>query len=191
MTAQLMLGKPVAQAVLEKVRMRISTRNEKGLTSPGLAVVLVGNDAASAVYVKHKRRACEKVGIKSFAYDLDENTSEHELLDLIKDLNQDQKVHGILVQLPLPGKLNAKKILDAIKPEKDVDGFHPYNIGRLAQRRPSIRSCTPYGVMHLLQHYQIEPKRKHAVIVGASNIVGRPMALELLLAGATITVCHN
>ena len=191
MPTQLILGKPVAQAVRDDVREQISLRIEKNQMRPGLAVVLVGKDAASQVYVKHKRKACDEVGINSFAHDLSSESTQEEILSLIKQLNHDEFVHGILVQLPLPAHLDAPEILDAIVPEKDVDGFHPYNIGRLAQRRPSIRSCTPHGVMVMLEHYGIDPKRKHAVIVGASNIVGRPMALELLLAGATITVCHK
>jgi len=191
MASQLILGKPVAQAVRDNVREQISQRVEKNQIRPGLAVVLVGQDPASQVYVKHKRKACDEVGINSFAHDLPTETSQEEVLSLIHRLNNDDSVHGILVQLPLPSHLQAPAILDAIAPEKDVDGFHPYNIGRLAQRRPSIRSCTPHGVMVMLEHYGIDPKRKHAVIVGASNIVGRPMALELLLAGATITVCHK
>ncbi len=191
MPTQLILGKPVAQAVRDDVREQISLRIEKNQMRPGLAVVLVGKDAASQVYVKHKRKACDEVGINSFAHDLSSESTQEEILSLIKQLNHDESVHGILVQLPLPAHLDAPEILDAIVPEKDVDGFHPYNIGRLAQRRPSIRSCTPHGVMVMLEHYGIDPKRKHAVIVGASNIVGRPMALELLLAGATITVCHK
>ena len=191
MTAQLLLGKEVAQKVRHQVREKINLRTERGQNKPGLAVVLVGQDPASKVYVKHKRRACDEVGINSFAHDLDEQTSEAEVLALITELNNDSKIHGILVQLPLPEHLNASIILDAINPEKDVDGFHPQNLGRLAQRRPSIRPCTPYGVITLLEHYNIDPKRKHAVVVGASNIVGRPMSLELLLAGATVTVCHK
>lgn len=191
MTAQYLLGKEVAQKVRNEVRERISARSKQGLRKPGLAVILVGLDPASQVYVKHKRRASDEVGINSFAYDLAADTREAEVIALVEQLNKDPQVHGILVQLPLPPHLNAPKILDAIKPEKDVDGFHPQNLGRLAQRRPSIRPCTPYGVMVLLEHYDIDPKRKHAVIVGASNIVGRPMSLELLLAGATVTVCHK
>lgn len=191
MTAQLLLGKEVAQKVRHQVREKINLRTEQGQNKPGLAVVLVGQDPASKVYVKHKRRACDEVGINSFAHDLDAHTSEAEVLALITELNNDPEVHGILVQLPLPEHMNASIILDAINPEKDVDGFHPQNLGRLAQRRPSIRPCTPYGVITLLEHYNIDPKRKHAVVVGASNIVGRPMSLELLLAGATVTVCHK
>ena len=191
MPTQLILGKPVAQAVRDDVREQISQRVQENKSRPGLAVVLVGADPASQVYVKHKRRACDEVGINSFAHDLPADSKQEEVLALIERLNKDDSVHGILVQLPLPSHLQAPEILDSIIPEKDVDGFHPYNIGRLAQRRPSIRSCTPLGVMLMLKHYGIDPKRKHAVIVGASNIVGRPMALELLLAGATITVCHK
>ncbi|MBT8140867.1 MAG: bifunctional methylenetetrahydrofolate dehydrogenase/methenyltetrahydrofolate cyclohydrolase FolD [Gammaproteobacteria bacterium] len=191
MTAQLIQGKTVAQKVRDEVAQNVKLRVDQGLSSPGLAVVLVGADPASKVYVKHKRRACYEVGIRSFAHDLAVNSSQSEILDLVQSLNNDPNVHGILVQLPLPDHLDANEILDAIAHEKDVDGFHPYNLGRLAQRRPSIRPCTPYGVMVLLQEYGIDPKRKHAVIVGASNIVGRPMSLELLLAGATVTVCHK
>lgn len=191
MTAELMLGKTVAQEVRNEVRTSIDSRTQKGLSTPGLAVVLVGVDAASQVYVKHKRKACAEVGINSYAHDLPEDTSQADILNLINILNADKNVNGILVQLPLPAHLNSAKILDAIIPEKDVDGFHPYNIGRLAQRDPSIRPCTPYGVMVMLEHYGIDPKGKHAVIVGASNIVGRPMSLELLLAGATVTVTHK
>ncbi len=191
MPTQLILGKPVAQAVRDDVREEITLRAEGTKIRPGLAVVLVGADPASHVYVKHKRKACDEVGINSFAHDLSAETTQEDVLALINKLNNDASVHGILVQLPLPSHLDAPEILDTIIPEKDVDGFHPYNIGRLAQRRPSIRSCTPHGVMVMLEHYGIDPKRKHAVIVGASNIVGRPMALELLLAGATITVCHK
>ncbi|NNC98136.1 MAG: bifunctional methylenetetrahydrofolate dehydrogenase/methenyltetrahydrofolate cyclohydrolase FolD [Gammaproteobacteria bacterium] len=191
MTAQLIQGKTVAQKVRDEVAQNVKLRVDQGLSSPGLAVVLVGADPASKVYVKHKRRACDEVGIRSFAHDLAVNSSQSEILDLVQSLNNDPNVHGILVQLPLPDHLDANEILDAIAHEKDVDGFHPYNLGRLAQRRPSIRPCTPYGVMVLLQEYGIDPKRKHAVIVGASNIVGRPMSLELLLAGATVTVCHK
>jgi len=191
MTAKLMLGKNIAHEVRNKVRTSIKSRVSQGLSTPGLAVILVGQDAASKVYIKHKIRACEDVGINSYAQYLDSNVSQDEVLELIEKLNKEPDVHGILVQLPLPDHMQVAKILDAIAPEKDVDGFHPQNLGRLAQRRPSIRPCTPYGIMVLLEHYEIDPKRKHAVVVGASNIVGRPMSLELLLAGATVTICHK
>jgi len=191
MSAKHLLGKPVAQAVRDSVKESILKRISDNRSRPGLAVVMVGDDPASKVYVKHKRKACDEVGILSFAHDLPTDTSEFELLHLINQLNHDESVHGILVQLPLPKHLDSNKILDAISPEKDVDGFHPFNLGRLTQRRPAIRPCTPYGVMQLLEFYNIDPKRKDAVIIGASNIVGRPMAMELLLAGATITVCHR
>src|SRR3990167_3642629 len=161
------------------------------LPAPGLAVILVGNNHASETYVGHKKRACEQVGIISTVYRLPENTDQKALEKLIDNLNNDEKVHGILLQLPLPQQLNADELLEKINYKKDVDGFHAYNLGRLAQRRPLLRPCTPHGVMMLLNHINQTCKGKHAVVVGASNIVGRPMALELLIAGATVTVCHR
>ena len=152
---------------------------------------MVGNDPASEVYVGHKRRACNEVGIYSRSYDLPENTTHHELVKLIDQLNSDHFIDGILVQLPLPEHLDASLIIERIDPSKDVDGFHPVNVGRLTLRIPGLRPCTPYGVMRLLESTGESPKGKHAVIVGASNIVGRPMMLELLLVGATVTVCHR
>jgi len=158
---------------------------------PGLAAVLVGDDPASHVYVRNKRRACDEVGIRSVALDLVASTSETALLTLIDELNRDAEIDGILVQLPLPPQIQQTSIIERIDPIKDVDGFHPYNVGRLAQRIPVMRPCTPYGVIRLLEHVGVPFKGQHAVVVGASNIVGRPMSLELLLMGATTTVCHR
>jgi methylenetetrahydrofolate dehydrogenase (NADP+)/methenyltetrahydrofolate cyclohydrolase len=159
--------------------------------APGLAVVKVGDDAASAVYVRNKRKACEESGIQSFAHDLPATTGEAQLLALIDSLNRDDLVDGILVQLPLPKGLDATRVMDSVDPAKDVDGFHPMNTGLLAQKRPGLRPCTPWGVIRLAEEYGIKLRGLQAVVVGASNIVGRPMALELLLAGATVTVCHT
>lgn len=191
MTAKLIDGKAISQTVLDKVSTGVNARLEAGKRAPGLAVVLVGQDPASQVYVGNKKRACERVGIVSTSYDLPDTTTEEELLSLVDELNQNPEVDGILVQLPLPHGLNAEKVLERIDPQKDVDGFHPYNIGRLAQRIPALRPCTPKGIMTLLDNTNINYKGQHAVIVGASNIVGRPSSLELLLAGCTITVCHK
>src|SRR5687768_4801319 len=159
--------------------------------APGLAVVKVGEDPASAVYVPNKRKACEECGIASFAHDLPATTTRAELLALVKSLNADERVDGILLQLPLPKGLDSTEIMDTIDPAKDVDGFHPTNTGLLAQKRPGLRPCTPWGVIRLVNEYQIDLTGLRAVVVGASNIVGRPMALELLLARATVTVCHT
>jgi methylenetetrahydrofolate dehydrogenase (NADP+)/methenyltetrahydrofolate cyclohydrolase len=191
MTAQKIDGTLIAKTVRSEVAARVKARVETGLRAPGLAVVLVGDDPASQVYVGSKRRACEEVGFVSKSFDLPLNTSQQSLLELIDRLNDDPEIDGILVQLPLPAGLDSTQVLERILPEKDVDGFHPYNVGRLAQRIPKLRSCTPKGIMTLLDRYNIEPRGKHAVIVGASNIVGRPMTLELLLAGCTTTTCHR
>jgi len=191
MSAQIINGKKIAAEIRESVRDGIAERIAKGHRAPGLAVVLVGDDHASQVYVRKKREACEHAGVISFAYDLPADTSQHQLLALIDELNHKDEVDGILVQLPLPAQINEATIIDAIDPDKDVDGFHPYNIGRLTQRNPLLRPCTPWGIITLLDHIGETYKGRHAVIVGASNIVGRPMCLELLLAGATTTVCHR
>ena len=191
MAAQIIDGKAVAQSTRQQVALRVQQRLAAGKRAPGLAVVLVGMDAASQVYVGSKRKACEEVGFESFSYDLPSSTTQQELFDLIDTLNADKKVDGILVQLPLPAGLDASAILERIHPLKDVDGFHPYNIGRLAQRMPALRPCTPKGIIKLLQSTGIQIRGMDAVVVGASNIVGRPMALELLLAGCTTTVCHK
>jgi methylenetetrahydrofolate dehydrogenase (NADP+)/methenyltetrahydrofolate cyclohydrolase len=191
MSARLIDGKQLAADLKSRVRAAITTRISAGDSRPGLAVVKVGDDPASQVYVRGKRRACEEVGIVSFAHDLPAATSQEELLGLIARLNADELVDGILVQLPLPPQIDRTAVIERIDPAKDVDGFHPYNIGRLAQRIPVMRPCTPYGVIQLLEHIGAPFKGQNAVVVGASNIVGRPMALELLLTGATATVCHR
>ncbi|KZN37505.1 bifunctional methylenetetrahydrofolate dehydrogenase/methenyltetrahydrofolate cyclohydrolase FolD [Pseudoalteromonas luteoviolacea] len=191
MTANIIDGKAIAKQVRSTVAKRVEQRVAEGLRAPGLAVVLVGQDPASQVYVGSKRKACEEVGFVSKSYDLPNDTSEEQLLELVDNLNVDPEVDGILVQLPLPEGLDAEKILERIHPSKDVDGFHPYNVGRLAQRMPALRPCTPKGIITLLDSTGVRYKGMHAVVVGASNIVGRPMSLELLLAGCTTTVCHK
>ncbi|TXY09861.1 bifunctional methylenetetrahydrofolate dehydrogenase/methenyltetrahydrofolate cyclohydrolase FolD [Vibrio cholerae] len=191
MTAQNIDGTLISQTVRSEVAARVKARVQAGLRAPGLAVVLVGEDPASQVYVGSKRRACEEVGFVSKSFDLPATASEEALLSLVEELNNDPQIDGILVQLPLPAGMDTTKVLESIHPEKDVDGFHPYNVGRLAQRIPKLRSCTPKGIITLLERYNIPLRGKHAVIVGASNIVGRPMTLELLLAGCTTTTCHR
>lgn len=191
MSAQLINGKEVAQKCLDDITTAVAARRKAGLRIPGLAVVLVGNNPASAIYVRNKNNACKKVGFESFSYELPETTSENELLALIDQLNDNSAVDGILVQLPLPPQINSQNILERIRADKDVDGFHPYNVGRLAVRKPLLRPCTPKGVMTLLSAYDVHPKGKKVVIVGASNIVGRPLALEMMLVGATVTICHR
>lgn len=191
MTAQIIDGKTIAAELKQKIKAATQMRLATGKRCPGLAVVLIGDNPASQVYVGSKRRSCEEVGFKSESFDLPESASERELLDLITQLNHDDEIDGILVQLPLPTHINTDTVIEHIAPHKDVDGFHPYNIGRLAQRNPQLRPCTPKGVITMMQTTGIELKGKEAVVVGASNIVGRPMALELLLAGCTTTVCHR
>lgn len=191
MTAKLINGKAIANSLKQLIKTRIDEATRLGQERPGLAVILVGENPASCLYVKHKRAACEEVGIQSFYYPLPADVSQNELLALIQRLNQDSAVHGILVQAPLPPHLNPDLLYETISPKKDVDGFHPENVGKLAQRRPALRPCTPLGIIVLLEHIGEIFKGRHAVVVGASNIVGRPMALELLLAGATVTVCHR
>ena len=184
-------GKAVAAKVRQSAGVKALEFTQRYGRRPGLAVVQVGDDHASSVYVRNKRRSCEETGIESFAHDLPASTSENELLALIHALNLDPRVDGILVQLPLPKGLDSNRVIDAIDPLKDVDGLHPSNTGMLAQKRPRLRPCTPYGVILLAQEYGIALRGLRATVVGASNIVGRPMALELLLAGATVTVCHT
>jgi methylenetetrahydrofolate dehydrogenase (NADP+)/methenyltetrahydrofolate cyclohydrolase len=189
--AALIDGKAIAREVRSLVRAAVDRRVAAGGRPPGLAVVMVGDNAASQVYVRHKRSACAECGMYSIAVDLPRSTSEVELLARIDELNADDRIDGILVQLPLPEHIRQTSVVERIDPRKDVDGFHPYNIGRLAERNPLIRPCTPYGVIRLLDHIGVSVKGKHCVVVGASNIVGRPMSLELLLMGATTTVTHR
>jgi len=191
MSAKLIDGKAIAAELRQELKQQVSRRLSENLSAPGLAVIMIGADPASTVYVRNKRKACEEVGIVSFAYDLDSNITEDELIKLLDELNANSEVHGILVQLPLPAHIDQNRVLEYIKPEKDVDGFHPYNIGRLALRMPALRSCTPRGIMTMLEKSVGDVKGMNAVIVGASNHVGRPMTLELLLAGATTTTCHR
>ncbi len=189
--ASLLDGRAVADRLIGHIREAVTAHVERGGRRPGLAVILVGDDAASQVYVGNKIKACERAGIVSRCHRLQHGVGRGELLALIDSLNEDPEIDGVLVQLPLPGHLDEKAVTARIRPEKDVDGFHPCNMGRLAQRDPGLRPCTPRGVMSLLSAYDIEPKGRHVVIVGASNIVGRPLALEMLLAGATVTVAHR
>ena len=191
MSAKIIDGKSIALSVRQRVAARVAERKEKGMRAPGLAVVLVGEDPASQVYVGSKRRACEEVGFLSRSYDLAATTSQEDLIALVDQLNNDPEIDGILVQLPLPAHLDATEVIERIVPHKDVDGFHPYNVGRLAQRIPALRPCTPKGIVTLLESTGVEIRGMNAVIVGASNIVGRPMTLELLLAGCTTTTCHR
>ena len=191
MSAQLIDGKAIAQAVRNHVTERVSDRTRMGKRAPGLAVILVGANPASQVYVGSKRRACEEVGFISKSYDLAKDTTQHQLLELIDELNLDATIDGILVQLPLPPHIDSTLVIERIHPHKDVDGFHPYNVGRLAQRIPTLRPCTPKGIITLLERSHIKTHGLNAVVVGASNIVGRTMTLELLLAGCTTTTCHR
>lgn len=191
MTAKIISGTELAKKIKTDVAQKIATYRTQGKRAPGLAVILVGADPASQVYVGSKRKSCAEIGIHSQSYDLPETASEQELLNLIEQLNHDDTIDGILVQLPLPKHIDSTKVIERILPNKDVDGFHPYNVGRLCQRIPTLRACTPYGVMKLLETTGVDLHGQHAVVVGASNIVGRPMAMELLLAGCTVTVTHR
>ncbi|MFM1504042.1 bifunctional methylenetetrahydrofolate dehydrogenase/methenyltetrahydrofolate cyclohydrolase FolD [Yersinia enterocolitica] len=191
MSAKIIDGKTIAQQVRNEVAALVQKRLAAGKRAPGLAVVLVGENPASQIYVASKRKACEEVGFVSRSYDLPMTTTEAELLALIDSLNNDSEIDGILVQLPLPAGIDNVKVLEHIHPDKDVDGFHPYNVGRLCQRAPKLRPCTPHGIVTLLERYDIPTYGLNAVVVGASNIVGRPMSLELLLAGCTTTVTHR
>ncbi len=184
-------GKAVAAELRKEIAAKVEARRAAGLPAPGLAVVLVGEDPASKVYVGSKVKACEEVGFLSQNFRLEASTSQEELLALIDKLNADPQIHGILVQLPLPKQIDVQAVIERIDPKKDVDGFHPYNLGRLAGKAPTLRPCTPYGCMRLLKAYGIDPMGKKAVVVGASNIVGRPVALELLMERATVTICHS
>lgn len=191
MSARLLDGKALALRTRRRLRAEVDALRAAGGRSPGLAVVLVGDDAASRIYVRNKRDACREVGIETTAYELPEDTPAAELDYLIERLNAQEHIDGILVQVPLPPQLDPASVIELVDPAKDVDGFHPYNVGRLAQRIPCLRPCTPKGIMRLLEEIGEPFKGRHHVVVGASNIVGRPMALELLLAGATVTVCHK
>lgn len=191
MPAHILNGNAIAAKVRARVADRIEARLANGLCAPGLDVILVGENLASATYVKHKQKACQEVGIQSRAHHLPADTTQAEIETLIDHCNADPDVHGILLQLPLPEHIDSDALLERILPSKDVDGFHPYNLGRLTQRRPLLRPCTPYGVMTLLEETGQDITGMHAVVIGASNIVGRPMALELLLAKCTTTVCHR
>ncbi|MBG5950079.1 MULTISPECIES: bifunctional methylenetetrahydrofolate dehydrogenase/methenyltetrahydrofolate cyclohydrolase FolD [Proteus] len=191
MSARIIDGKSIAQTIRSEVAEKVKQRINTGKRAPGLAVILVGDNPASQIYVGSKRRACEEVGFISHSYDLPDTTSEADLLNLIDQLNADNTIDGILVQLPLPAGIDNVKVLERIHPDKDVDGFHPYNIGRLCQRAPKLRPCTPRGIVTLLERCNIPMNGLNAVIIGASNIVGRPMSLELLLAGCTTTVTHR
>ncbi len=191
MSAQLIDGKAIANNLLQNIASQVSLRLEKGFQAPGLAVVLVGNNPASETYVANKKKACIKAGIQAFDHHLPSETSEADLLHLIDQLNTNVDINGILVQLPLPDHIDKEKVLERIRPDKDVDGFHPYNIGRLAQRIPVLRPCTPKGIMKLLESTGQPIRGQNAAVVGASNIVGRPMTLELLLAGCTTITTHR
>ena len=191
MAAKIIDGKTIAQQVRLEVAEKVKRRVAAGKRAPGLAVILVGVNPASQIYVASKRKACEEVGFISRSYDLPATTREAELLTLIDVLNADDSIDGILVQLPLPAGIDNVKVLERIDPDKDVDGFHPYNVGRLCQRAPRLRPCTPRGIVTLLERYNIDLRGLNAVVVGASNIVGRPMSMELLLAGCTTTVTHR
>ena len=191
MTASVIDGKSIAKQLRDSVKEKVNIRISHGQRAPGLAVILVGCDAASQVYVGSKRRACEEVGFISRSYDLPNTTTQNELYQLIDELNNDDTIDGILVQLPLPENLDANLIIEHIHPEKDVDGFHPFNVGKLVLRQPGLRPCTPKGIMELIESTGISPYGLEALVVGASNIVGRPMTLELLLAGCTVTTTHR
>ncbi|MBP6310104.1 MAG: bifunctional methylenetetrahydrofolate dehydrogenase/methenyltetrahydrofolate cyclohydrolase FolD [Arenimonas sp.] len=191
MAAKVLDGKQIADALLDDLAIRVKARLAKGKSRPGLAVILVGNDSASSVYVRNKRKACERVGIKAYDYDLDANTDDATLIALIDQLNADPEIHGILMQLPLPDNRDGNWLIDRIDPNKDVDGFHPMNVGRLVLRQFGLRPCTPRGITTLLAYTDQPVRGKNAVIVGVSNHVGRPMGLELLIAGCTVTSCHK
>ncbi len=191
MSATIIDGKAIAREIQGEVARKIRTRVARGLRPPGLATILVGDSSASRIYVRNKRRACDAAGIASFDHDLAADTSQAELLNLIDELNAAEQVDGILVQLPLPEHIDETIVIEQIDYTKDVDGFHPYTVGRLSQRIPVLRPCTPQGIMVLLERSGVAVVGQHAVIVGASNHVGRPLALEMLLAGATTTICHR
>ncbi len=191
MSASIIDGKAISAKIRQTVQNKVNDYVKAGHRAPGLAVILVGNQSASEIYVANKRKACAEAGVTSRSFNLPHNISQAELLALIDKLNLEPSIDGILVQLPLPAHIDTETVIERIRPNKDVDGFHPYNIGRLAVRLPLLRPCTPAGIISLLKHTKIELRGAHAVIVGASNIVGRPMGLELLLQGCTVTTCHR
>jgi len=191
MTARILDGKAISERLASDVRRAVDARCAAGKPPPGLAVVLVGQHAASQIYVRNKRRMTEAAGMRSFAVDLPADAPEDALLDTIDRLNADASVHGILVQLPLPKQIGSERVIERIDWRKDVDGFHPYNVGRLVLKMPTLRPCTPFGCMRLLAETGEDLVGKHAVVIGQSNIVGRPMALELLMARCTVTICHS
>lgn len=189
--ASLMDGKELAKLVKDELKVKVEQHTKAGKRSPGLAVILAGDDPASAIYVKNKVKSCESVGIESFFHKFGADVTEQELIDCVEKLNKDEKVDGILVQLPLPGKLSADNVLDRLDPAKDADGLHPYNLGLLFCGKKGPTPCTPKGVMRLLEHYKINPSGKNAVVIGRSNLVGKPAAALLTQANATVTVCHS
>jgi methylenetetrahydrofolate dehydrogenase (NADP+) / methenyltetrahydrofolate cyclohydrolase len=190
-TARLLDGKSIADELLASLRVRVAEHRNAGARVPGLAVILLGDDPASKVYVRNKRLACEKAGLHAIDFDLPASTTQEQLLALISKMNADPTVDGILVQMPLPEHINAKSIIEHIDPAKDVDGFHPVNVGRLVLREPGLRPCTPRGVMTLLAHTDKPHRGAQALVVGVSNHVGRPLVLELMLAGCTVTCAHK
>jgi methylenetetrahydrofolate dehydrogenase (NADP+) / methenyltetrahydrofolate cyclohydrolase len=191
MTAKLIDGKAIALGLRQNIKIQVNALRAAGKRPPGLAVILVGADAASQIYVRHKHQACEAAGMHSVVKLLPETATEAEVIAEVHKMNNDPAIDGILVQLPVPKQITAKSVIDAIAVEKDVDGFNPENLGLLAQRTPRLRPCTPYGCMKMLEHEGIDPKGMDAVVIGQSNIVGRPAALELLMKNATVTICHS
>lgn len=191
MTAKIIDGKLIAEKIKHKISKQIKHRLESGLRAPGLAVIIVGNDPASEIYVYKKRQMCKELGIISKNYNLAKNTSENKLLELISNLNSNKLIDGILVQLPLPKHINSNKVIESISPQKDVDGFHPFNIGKLSIGKSNLSPCTPKGIITLLNHIKIDLPGKNAVIIGASNIVGKPMGMELINSQCTVTICHK
>ena len=191
MSNKLIDGKLVSEKIRGEIKVSVDKLREKNSTVPGLAAVLVGEDGPSQIYVRNKRKACENVGIYSEEHKMPENTSEDELLKLIDKLNNQENINGILIQLPLPKHINETKILNSVNPDKDVDGFHPVNAGNLFEGKPSYIACTPHGIIKMLEHYELDIEGKNAVVLGRSNIVGKPAAILLLQKNATVTVCHS
>jgi len=191
MSARLIDGKAISASVREEVRKEVAALKAAGKRVPGLGVILVGSDPASAIYVRHKREACIAAGMHSVVREMPETSTQAEVLAAVEQMNRDDAIDGILVQQPTPKQVSGKAVIDAIAVEKDVDGFNPQNLGLLAQRTPHLRPCTPYGVIKMLEHEGIDPAGMDAVVIGQSNIVGRPMALELLIKSATVTICHS